>query len=153
MDLSSVFLSLYLYSHLISVINVFGLANSLQTGFIFFPRWVSLPDAEIMIYLSVYPSDAGRDWGQEKGMTEDEMAGWHHQLDGREFAWTPGVGDGQGSLVCCDSWGRKESDTTERLNWTDIPQSTWNTDQRMFREHLWTQIDPQSHICSSPMVS
>ena len=49
-------------------------------------------------------------------MTEDEMAGWHHKLDGREFEQTPGVGDGLGGLVCCDSWGRKESDTTERLN-------------------------------------
>ena len=64
--------------------------------------------------------DAGRDWGQEKGMTEDEMAGWHHQLDGRESEWTPGVGDGQGGLACCDSWGRKELDTTERLNWTEL---------------------------------
>ena len=62
-------------------------------------------------------SDAGRDWGQEeKGTTEDEMAGWHHGLDGHESEWTPGVGDGQGGLVCCSSWGRKESDTTERLN-------------------------------------
>ena len=52
-----------------------------------------------------------------KGETEDEMAGWHHRLDGREFEWTPGVGDGQGGLACCDSWGFKESDTTERLNW------------------------------------
>ena len=59
-------------------------------------------------------SDAGRDWGQEeKEMTEDEMAGWHHQLDGHEFNSTPGVGDGQGGLACCDSWGHKESDTTE----------------------------------------
>ena len=65
-------------------------------------------------------SDAGRDWGQEeKGMTEDEMAGWDHRLDGHEFEWTPGVGDGQGGLVCCDSWGCKESDTTEQLNWTE----------------------------------
>ena len=64
--------------------------------------------------------DAGRGWGQEeKGMTEDEMAGWHHQLDGHEFEWTPGDGDGQGGLACCDSWGHKESDTTERLNWTE----------------------------------
>ena len=61
--------------------------------------------------------DAGKDWGQEeKGRTEDEMVGWHHQLDGREFEWTLGVDDGQGGLVCCDSWGRKESDMTERLN-------------------------------------
>ena len=66
-------------------------------------------------------SDAGRDWGQEeKGTTEDEIAGWHHWLDGRESEWTPGVGDGQGGLECCDSWGRKESDTTERLNWTEL---------------------------------
>ena len=66
-------------------------------------------------------SDAGRDWGQEeKGMTEDEMAGWHHWLDGHESEWTPGVGDRQGGLACCDSWGRKELDTTERLNWTEL---------------------------------
>ena len=59
-------------------------------------------------------SDAGRDWGQEeKGATENEMAGWHYRLDGREFERTPGVGDGQGGLACCDSWGRKESDMTE----------------------------------------
>ena len=65
-------------------------------------------------------SDAGRDWGQEeKGMAEDEMAGWHHLLDGREFEWTPGVGDRQGVLAWCSSWGHKESDTTEPLNWTD----------------------------------
>ena len=65
-------------------------------------------------------SDAGRDWGQEeKGTTEDEMAGWCHRLDGREFEWTPGVGDGQGCLACYNSWSRKESDTTEWLNWTE----------------------------------
>ena len=66
-------------------------------------------------------SNAGRDWGQEeKGTTEDEMAGWHHLLDGRAFEWTPGVGDGQGGLACCNSWGRKESDTTEQLIWSLI---------------------------------
>ena len=66
-------------------------------------------------------SDAGRGWGQEeKGMTEDEMAGSHHRLDGHEFEWTLGVGDGQGGLACCDSWGRKELDTTVRLNWTEL---------------------------------
>ena len=53
--------------------------------------------------------------------TEDEMAGWHHRLDGPESQWTPGVGDGQGGLACCNSWGRKESDTTERLVWSDTP--------------------------------
>ena len=65
-------------------------------------------------------SDAGRDWGQEeKGTTEDEMAGWRLWLDGRESERAPGVGDGQGGLACCSSWGRKESDTTEWLNWTE----------------------------------
>ena len=67
-------------------------------------------------------SDAGKDlkW-EEKGTTEDEMAGWHHWLDGHEFEQALGVGDGQGSLVCFSPWGHKESDTTERLNWlTDI---------------------------------
>ena len=60
-------------------------------------------------------------WGQEeKGTTEDEMAGWHHLLNGHEFRWTPGVGDGQGGLANCNSWGRKESDMTERLNWTEL---------------------------------
>jgi len=66
-------------------------------------------------------SDSGRDWGQEeKGTTEDEMAGWHHWLDGCESQSTPGVGDGQGGLACCDSWGREESDTTEQLIWSDL---------------------------------
>ena len=66
-------------------------------------------------------TDAGRDWGQEKkGTTDDEMAGWHHWLDARESGWTPGVGDGQGGLACCNSCGGKESDTTEQLNWTEL---------------------------------
>ena len=65
-------------------------------------------------------SDAGRDWGQEeKGTTEGEMAGWHHWLNGHESGWTRVVGDGQGGLACCNSWGRKESDTTEWLIWSD----------------------------------
>ena len=72
-------------------------------------------------------SDAGRHWGQEKkGTTEDEMAGWHQQLDGHEFEWTPGVGYGQGGLECCDSWGHKSrtwlSDWTE-LKWVDFCKS------------------------------
>ena len=66
-----------------------------------------------------YP-DSGKDWGQKKGMTEGEMVGWHHQLNGHGFGWAPGVGDGQGSLVCCGSWGHKESDMTEQLNWTEL---------------------------------
>ena len=64
-------------------------------------------------------SDAGRHWGQqEKGMTEDEMAGWHHQLDGHEFKWTLGVGDGQGGLACCNSWVAKSQ--TRLSNWTEL---------------------------------
>ena len=64
--------------------------------------------------------NAGEDWRQEKkGTTEDEMVGWHHWLNGHEFEQVPGVGDGQGSLVCCSPWGRKESDMTEQLNWTN----------------------------------
>ena len=60
-------------------------------------------------WLTGKDADTGRDWGQEeKGTTEDEMAGWHHGLDGHEFGWTLGVGDGQGGLACCDSWGRKQ---------------------------------------------
>ena len=66
-------------------------------------------------------SAAGRYWGQgEKGTTEHEMVGWHHRLDGREFEWTPGDGNGQGGLACCDSLARKESDMTERLNWIEL---------------------------------
>ena len=77
-------------------------------------------------------SDAGRDWGQkEKGTTEDEMAGWHHWLDGHEFGWTPGVSDGQGGLVCCNSWGCKESDTTQWLNWTDMTYTYWQSLEAM----------------------
>ena len=85
-------------------------------------------------------SDAERDWGQEeKGTTEDEMAGWHHRLDGRESEWTPGLGDGQGGLACCNSWGRKESDTTERLNWTEL-NFTYNVVYRW----LWRIINELS---------
>ena len=73
------------------------------------------------LMLNLKDPDAGKDWGQEeKGTTEDEMAWWHHWLDRCESEWTPGVGGGQGCLACCDSWGRKESDTTERLNRTEL---------------------------------
>ena len=72
-------------------------------------------------WLTGKDSDAGRDRGQEeKGTTEDEMAGWHHWLNGRESEWTLGVGDGQGGLACCNSWGHKELDMTEWLNWTEL---------------------------------
>ena len=66
--------------------------------------------------------DAGKDWRQEKWTTEDEMVGWHHQLNGQEFEQALGVGDGQGSLACCSPWGCKESDMTELLNWTELKE-------------------------------
>ena len=71
--------------------------------------------------------DAGKDWGQEeKGTTEDEMAGWHHWLNGHEFEQTPGDGDGQGGLACCSSWGSKELNTTEWPDWTELIQLSQN---------------------------
>ena len=80
-------------------------------------------------------SDTGRGWRQEeKGTTEDEMVGWYYRLDGHESEWTPGVGDGQGGLVCCDSWGRKESDTTEWLNWTELKYKFRMLTNRVKRE-------------------
>ena len=79
---------------------------------------------DVKNWLTGKDPDAGKDWGQEeKGMTEDEMVGWHHQINGHEFEQAPGVGDGQGGLACCDSWGCKESDMTEQLNWTELIQS------------------------------
>ena len=93
-------------------------------------------------------SDAGRDWGQEeKGTTEDEMAGWHHWLDRHEFEWTPGVGDGQGGLACCNSWGHKELDTTESLKWTEVMLEVW------WRENIWhflSRLTCLIHIIQSP---
>ena len=77
------------------------------------------PDAKSWLIGKDLP--AGKYWRrEEKGMTEDVIVGWHHWLSGHEFEQAPGVGDGQGSLVCCSPWGRKESDTTERLNWTEL---------------------------------
>ena len=71
---------------------------------------------DVKSWLTGKDTDAGKDWRQEKGTTEDEIVGWHHRLNGHEFGSTPGVGDGQGGLACCSPWGHKESDVTERLN-------------------------------------
>ena len=80
-----------------------------------------------MSWLLGKDSDTGRDWAKEEtGMTEDEMAVWHHQFDGHEFKWTPWIGDRQGGLASCDSWGHKETDTTEWLNWTELNWIVWN---------------------------
>ena len=80
--------------------------------------------ADAKSWLTWEDPDAGKNWRQEeKGMTEDEMVEWHHWLNGHEFGWTPGVGDGQRSLVCCSLWGHKESGMTEWLNWTELKSS------------------------------
>ena len=94
---------------------------------------------------------AGKDWRQEeKGTTEDEMAGWHHGLDGRESEWTPGVGDGQGGLACCNSWGRKVSDMTKRLNWTELTQLkrifTYNITYYILHTILYIYIATDTYI-------
>ena len=98
--------------------------------------------------------DAGKDWRQEeKGMTENEIIGWHHQLNGHESVQAPGVGDGQASLACCSPWGRKESDTTEQLNWTEvyytetflyeIDQNSPDGNCRNFALHsCWKKLNP-----------
>ena len=85
--------------------------------------------------------DSGKDWRQEKEITEDEVVGWHHQLDGHEIEQATGVGYGQGSLACCSPWGHKESDMTEWLNWTDckifrtINKYVWyHTDKFLYRK-------------------
>ena len=91
---------------------------------------------EAMNWLIWKDSDAGKDWRQEeKGTTEDEMVGWHYRLDGYEFEQTPGVGDGQGGLACCRPWGCKESDTTERLSWTEDGASGKEPTCRQHRRH------------------
>ena len=82
------------------------------------------PDAKC--WLIWKDPDVGNDWGQEeKGMTEDEMVGWYHWLNGHGFGWTPGVGDGQGGMACCTSWGHKESDMSEWLNWTELKMTDY----------------------------
>ena len=97
------------------------------------------PDAKI--WLIWKDPDAGKDWGQEdKGTMENEMVGWLHQLDGHEFGWTPGVGDGQGCLACCSSWGHKESDKTEWLNWTEL-LTVFSSKQRWMVQDLNMEED------------
>ena len=86
--------------------------------------------------------DAGKNWRwEEKEMTEDEMAGGHHWLNGCEFEWTPGVGDGQGGLACCGSWGHKESDTTEQLNWIELKLK-----HHLFKQNHWLNCNQMTMI-------
>ena len=92
--------------------------------------------------------DAGRDWRQEeRGTTEDEMVGWHHRLDGHGFGWTLGVGGGQGGLACCGSWGRKELDTTEWLNWA------WFSVFVSSREYLTPSTVPGAQYTLSQLLT
>ena len=94
-------------------------------------------------------SDAGRDWRQEeKGTIEDEMTGWHHWLNGREFEWTPGDGDGQGGLACCESWGHKESDTTKWLKWTEL---NWNSWKALFLVYVKMKVVQSCPTLCDPM--
>ena len=102
--------------------------------------------------------DAGKDWRwEEKGTTEDEMVGWHHQLNGHGFEQAPGIGDGQGSLVCCSLWNCKESDTTEWLNWVELDYSPPSV-HGIFQERIleWVAISyskvsswPRDWTCTS----
>ena len=111
---------------------------------------VKPPDAKNQ--LTEKDPDAGKDWRwDEKGTTKDETVGWHHRLDGHEFEQAPGVGDGQGSLVYCSSWGHKEMNMTERLNWTELQASevalmvkNLPADARDIKAHVWSfgQEDP-----------
>ena len=88
--------------------------------------------------------DSGKDWGQEEnGTTEDEMVGWHHQLDGHGFGWTLEVGDGQGGLVFCGSWGRKESDMTEGLNWNEPMHWKVNSPLLSLQGSPWANISKE----------
>ena len=102
------------------------------------------PDAKN--WLTGKDPDAGKDWRQEgKGTTEDEMVGWHHQLNGHEFEQNLGVSDGQGSLACCSPWSHKELDMTKRPNWTEVSYKTtksWRCQVQMVTTantilHIW----------------
>ena len=93
--------------------------------------------------------DAGKDLRQEKkGMIEDKMVGWHHQLNGHGFGWTPGVGDGQGGLVCYGSWGRKEPDMTEHLNWSELDPPKIISDSTDLHLYLSTKL-LLNYVCGS----
>ena len=92
---------------------------------------------DVKSWLTGKDPDGGKDWGQEKGSTDDEMVGWHHRLNGHGSGWTLAVGDGQGGLACCGSWGCKESNTAEWLNWTELQRnSTGRTVQRWLSKQL-----------------
>ena len=94
--------------------------------------------------------DAGKDWGQEeKGTTEDEMVGWHHRLDGHESEQAPGVGDGQGTLLCCSAWGHKELHPTDWLNWTELIATSSSSVNLRF---LIVLLNPDTASCCSKPI-
>jgi len=110
-----------------------------------------LPDAKN--WLIWKDPDAGKDWRQEeKGTTEDEMVGWHHRLNGHELGWAPGIGDGQGGLVCYSPWGRKELDMTKRLNWIcQKLRSVFNVDSYNLRRQVQC-VTPHCVLRSPPRI-
>ena len=104
------------------------------------------------------PDTGGNRWQKEKGMTDVDMAGWHHRLDGHEFGWTLGVGDEQGGLVCYDSWDHKESDTTEWLNWTELNWTRFVSAQVNRLQHAvpvqqgYTKLQPTTENTTHPKM-
>ena len=95
--------------------------------------------ADVKSWLIGKDPDSGKDWRQEKEMTENEMVGWHHRFNGHEFEQAPGVGDGQGNLACCSPWGCKEADTTEwtKLNWISFLSFEWFLIKNIFFFGMW----------------
>ena len=88
----------------------------------------------------------GKIEGRRRRTREDQMVGWYRRLDGHVFGWTPGVGDGQGGLACCSSWGRKESDTTEWLNWTELEIHSHFPRKLFYAQDPWALKGPQKQI-------
>ena len=111
---------------------------------------------DVKYWLTGKDPDVGKDWRwKEKGMTEDEMVGWHHQLDGHEFEQALGIGDGQGSLVCCSPWDYKKLDTTKRLNWKEhkpgfSEPKTTNQDDVELNKSISMERGNQTKYCLLP---
>ena len=101
---------------------------------------LGLPHCRQILYCLHHQESSNKLWYiNTKGTTEDEMVGWHHQLDGHAFEQAPGIGDGQGSPACCSPWGCQESDTTERLNWTQL-NSSQQWEETKFHPPLWMDL-------------
>ena len=121
--------------------------------------FIGRTDAEVLVlwppdaqnWLTGKDPGAGKDWRQEgKGTTEDEMVEWHHRLDGHEFEEAPGVGDGQESLACCSPRGRRESDMTDQLNWTESTPgrqgALWSIDQTLISSGNTLTDTPRNNV-------